>query len=133
MKCDFTSQLHPYTPLIRQIPHFLLEDWIIYFEHILRADNECVNRFVKIGISSNDALKIWNSCPLNLSRDGRCCIVTTGLRNFVRLWELGSHTLHRGRKWGLWKKGILKKGNAGRVIVATFHEAFTFLHILITF
>lgn len=73
MKCDFTSQLHPYTPLIRHIPHFLLEDWIIYFEHIPSADNECVNWFIKIVISSNDALKIWNSCPLNLSRDGRCC------------------------------------------------------------
>ncbi|PNX73497.1 ribonuclease H [Trifolium pratense] len=65
--CHRTSQLHPYAPLIQQIRHLHRVDWNVSFHRTLREGNECADWLAKTGASSNDTLKIWNSCPPQLS------------------------------------------------------------------
>ncbi|GAU24906.1 hypothetical protein TSUD_116310 [Trifolium subterraneum] len=65
--CHETSQFHPYTTLIQQIRHLHQWDCNVSFQHTLREGNERVDWLAKTGASSNDTLKILNSCPPRLS------------------------------------------------------------------
>ncbi|CAJ2671539.1 unnamed protein product [Trifolium pratense] len=61
------SPLHPYAPLIKKIRQFQNMDWTIAFHHTLREGNECADWLAKKGATSDVSLKIWHSCPPQLS------------------------------------------------------------------
>jgi hypothetical protein len=61
-----TLQLRPYAPLIQQIRHIRLGDWNVSFQRTFIEDNECFDWLAKTRASSNNTLKILNSCPPQL-------------------------------------------------------------------
>lgn len=64
---DTTQGFHPLASLLNCIHRFRSMDWLLSFLHTLREGNECADWLTKHGAASDVQIKMWDSCPSQIS------------------------------------------------------------------